>query len=186
MPALWLPQVSVFSNLRPSHPTRPTRTMPSTGRWVSTHDTPLDERLASQLILLGADGHPPPDGHPPHPALTSSHMCPRCACRMRLPDALAVRRDETRLLVQVYQAYAKMVGMGVDEAATALQKKYVNDKYYGFNPVIKRTVADVTEVSSLRKLRVAKGIVSLGACGSARDAARVRGCACDALRAMTR
>ena len=45
----------------------------------------------------------------------------------------------------VYQAYAKMTGNGkdVDAAASSLLKGYTLEKYYGFNPVVKRTVADV-------------------------------------------
>jgi len=62
----------------------------------------------------------------------------------------------------VYQAYAKMKGFGkdVDAAATALKSGYDLIKYYGFNPMIKRTVADYTEVATKKKIRVAKGIVS--------------------------
>merc|ERR1719197_894174 len=61
-----------------------------------------------------------------------------------------------------YQAYAKMAGFGtdVDASAAALKKKFTQDKYFGFNPVVKRTVADVVEVSTGKKMRVAKGIVS--------------------------
>ena len=62
----------------------------------------------------------------------------------------------------VYQAYAKMVGLGadVDTAATRLAAKWKTDKYFGFNPVIKRTVADVSQVGGGSTMRVAKGIVS--------------------------
>merc|ERR1719424_1232564 len=67
----------------------------------------------------------------------------------------------------VFQAYAKQVGKDVDAAAKVLGAKYKTEKYFGFNPVVKRTVADVTEISGGtgsnrgKKLRVAKGIVSL-------------------------
>jgi len=62
----------------------------------------------------------------------------------------------------VYQAYAKMVGLGtdVDTAASRLGAKWETVKYYGFNPVIKRTVADVKQVGGGSTMRVAKGIVS--------------------------
>merc|ERR1719247_551430 len=62
----------------------------------------------------------------------------------------------------VYQAYAKMVGLGadVDTAATRLAAKWKTDRYFGFNPIIKRTVADVSQVGGGSKMRVAKGIVS--------------------------
>jgi len=59
-----------------------------------------------------------------------------------------------------FQAYAKMVGTDVDEAAARLKKKWKTDKYYGFNPTIKRTVADVSQVGGTKKMRVGKGIVS--------------------------
>jgi len=60
----------------------------------------------------------------------------------------------------VYQAYAKMAGFGTDVDASAedLKKTYKLEKYFGFNPVIKRTVADYME--GPKKIRVAKGIVS--------------------------
>merc|ERR1719310_499220 len=38
--------------------------------------------------------------------------------------------------------------------------KWKTDKYFGFNPVIKRTVADVSQVGGGSTMRVAKGIVS--------------------------
>jgi len=67
----------------------------------------------------------------------------------------------------VYQAYAKMVGLrkadgsvDVDTAASQLTAKWKTDKYFGFNPVIKRTVADVSQVGGGSTMRVAKGIVS--------------------------
>merc|ERR1719478_979486 len=62
----------------------------------------------------------------------------------------------------VYQAYAKMVNLGkdVDTAATRLAAKWKTVKYFGFNPVIKRTVADVSQVGGGSTMRVAKGIVS--------------------------
>ena len=62
----------------------------------------------------------------------------------------------------VYQAYAKMKGHGkdVDAAAEALLKGYKLVKYYGFNPVVKRTVADYIDLATGQKIRVAKGIVS--------------------------
>eukprot|EP00966_Prymnesium_polylepis_P298498 6897871-Prymnesium_polylepis.1 len=55
-----------------------------------------------------------------------------------------------------------MAGFGtdVDAAAAALKKKFTLEKYYGFNPTVKRTVADVVEISTGKKMRVAKGIVS--------------------------
>ncbi|EOD12285.1 hypothetical protein EMIHUDRAFT_76716, partial [Emiliania huxleyi CCMP1516] len=61
-----------------------------------------------------------------------------------------------------FQAYAKMVGCGsdVDAAAEKLKKKWATDKYFGFNPTVKRTVADVSQIGGSRKMRVAKGIVS--------------------------
>lgn len=42
-----------------------------------------------------------------------------------------------------------------------MKSRYSLEKYYGFNPVVKRTVADVVENNSGKKLRIAKGIVSL-------------------------
>merc|ERR1719393_825687 len=62
----------------------------------------------------------------------------------------------------VYQAFAKMGGHGkdVDKAADELLKGYKLEKYYGFNPVVKRTVADYIDKSTGKKIRVAKGIVS--------------------------
>jgi len=61
-----------------------------------------------------------------------------------------------------FQAYGRMAGFGtdVDAAAAALKKKFTLEKYYGFNPTVKRTVADVVEISTGKKMRVAKGIVS--------------------------
>ena len=61
-----------------------------------------------------------------------------------------------------FQAYAKMIGCGndVDAAAAKLKAKYETVKYFGFNPVVKRTVADVKQVGGSKKMRVAKGIVS--------------------------
>jgi len=61
-----------------------------------------------------------------------------------------------------YQAYARMAGFGtdVDASAAALKKKFTQEKYFGFNPVVKRTVADVVETSTGKKMRVAKGIVN--------------------------
>ena len=47
----------------------------------------------------------------------------------------------------------------MDGSADALLKDYKLEKYYGFNPVVKRTVADYID-SKGKKLRVAKGIVS--------------------------
>merc|ERR1719310_1923974 len=62
----------------------------------------------------------------------------------------------------VYQAFAKMGGHGkdVDKAADELLKGYKLEKYYGFNPVVKRTVADYIDIATGKKIRVAKGIVS--------------------------
>ena len=62
----------------------------------------------------------------------------------------------------VYQAYAKMAGHGkdVDTAAEQLLAGYTLEKYYGFNPVVKRTVADYVDKATGKKVRVAKGIVS--------------------------
>merc|ERR1719424_2350346 len=62
----------------------------------------------------------------------------------------------------VYQAYAKMKGFNkdVDEAAKDLLAGYKLEKYYGFNPTIKRTVADYIDNATGKKVRVAKGIVS--------------------------
>ena len=83
----------------------------------------------------------------------------------------------------VYQAYSKARGKDVDQAARDLADLYTTEKYYGFNPVVKRTVADVVEKASGKKLRVAKGIVSLvlktnptdgGCVRRARARARVR------------
>jgi len=61
-----------------------------------------------------------------------------------------------------YQAYAKMAGFGtdIDGSAAALKKKFTLEKYFGFNPTVKRTVADVVEIGTQKKMRVAKGIVS--------------------------
>jgi len=58
-----------------------------------------------------------------------------------------------------FQAYSKMVGMDVDASAAALAKKWTTDKYFGFNPTVKRTVADVSDGKGTT-MRVAKGIVS--------------------------
>jgi H+-transporting ATPase len=62
----------------------------------------------------------------------------------------------------VYQAYSKMAGFGkdIDGSAQALLNGYELIKYYGFNPVIKRTVADYKDKSTGKNLRVAKGIVT--------------------------
>merc|ERR1719331_1909267 len=62
----------------------------------------------------------------------------------------------------VYEAFAKMGGHGkdVDAAASEVLKGYKLEKYYGFNPVVKRTVADYIDKATGKKLRVAKGIVS--------------------------
>ena len=60
----------------------------------------------------------------------------------------------------VYQAFAEMsVGPDgdVDVAADALGKKFRTEKYFGFNPTVKRTVADVLDLNTGKKLRVAKG-----------------------------
>merc|ERR1719453_2726978 len=62
----------------------------------------------------------------------------------------------------VYQAYAKMTGRDkskIDDAAKELLSEYTKEAYYGFNPVVKRTVADYT-LKDGKKLRVAKGIVT--------------------------
>merc|ERR1740138_824636 len=61
-----------------------------------------------------------------------------------------------------YQAYAKMAGFGkdVDAASEALLAGYTLIKYYGFNPTIKRTVADYKDKKTGNKVRVAKGIIS--------------------------
>ena len=48
----------------------------------------------------------------------------------------------------VYQAYSKARGKDVDQAARDLADLYTTEKYYGFNPVVKRTVADVVEKAS--------------------------------------
>merc|ERR1719424_882799 len=62
----------------------------------------------------------------------------------------------------VYQAYARMAGTGkdVDKAAENLLAGYELIKYYGFNPVVKRTVADYKDKKTGATIRVAKGIVS--------------------------
>merc|ERR1719247_3670696 len=61
-----------------------------------------------------------------------------------------------------YQAYAKMAGFAkdVDASAEKLLAGYTLVKYYGFNPVVKRTVADYVDKATKKKIRVAKGIVS--------------------------
>ena len=48
----------------------------------------------------------------------------------------------------VYQAYAKMVGLGadVDTAATRLAAAWKTDRFFDSNPVTERTVADVSQV----------------------------------------
>ena len=51
-------------------------------------------------------------------------------------------------------------GKDVDEASKDLLKGYTLIKYYGFNPTIKRTVADYIDKKTGKKLRVAKGIIS--------------------------
>jgi len=62
----------------------------------------------------------------------------------------------------VYQAYARMAGFekDVDASAEALKSGFTLEKYYGFNPTVKRTVADYVDKKTGKKLRVAKGIVS--------------------------
>merc|ERR1719453_2950437 len=62
----------------------------------------------------------------------------------------------------VYKAYAKMKNFGtdVDASGAALKKEYELIKYYGFNPMIKRTVADIVRLKDGMKMRVAKGIVT--------------------------
>merc|ERR1719238_2052091 len=62
----------------------------------------------------------------------------------------------------VYQAFAKMTGHGkdVDAAAKEVLAGYELVKYYGFNPVVKRTVADYIDKATGKKMRVAKGIIS--------------------------
>ena len=55
--------------------------------------------------------------------------------------------------------------MGPGQARTStrprdLLKGYTLIKYYGFNPTIKRTVADYIDKKTGKKLRVAKGIIS--------------------------
>ena len=61
-----------------------------------------------------------------------------------------------------YQAYAKMAGFGkdVDAASEALLSGYTLIKYYGFNPTIKRTVADYKDKKTGNKVRVATNIIS--------------------------
>jgi len=51
-------------------------------------------------------------------------------------------------------------GTDVDSAADKLKKKWKTEGYFGFNPTVKRTVADVSKVGGGRKMRVCKGIVS--------------------------
>jgi len=61
-----------------------------------------------------------------------------------------------------YQAYAFMAGFGtdVDASSSALSRDYKLVKYYGFNPMVKRTVADYVNVATGKHMRVTKGIVS--------------------------
>ena len=56
--------------------------------------------------------------------------------------------------------YGTRAGKDVDEASKDLLKGYTLIKYYGFNPTIKRTVADYIDKKTGKKLRVAKGIIS--------------------------
>jgi len=62
----------------------------------------------------------------------------------------------------VFKAYAKMTGhdTDVDTAAAKLKESFTTTQYAGFNPLVKRTVAQITELGSGRKYQVAKGIVS--------------------------
>jgi len=61
----------------------------------------------------------------------------------------------------VYKAFTRMVkAPNPDEAAKKIKARFVQDKYVGFNPIVKRTVAFVTDKTTGRKLQVAKGIVS--------------------------
>jgi H+-transporting ATPase len=62
----------------------------------------------------------------------------------------------------VYKAFAKMKGFDkdVDAAAKKLETEYETIKKFGFNPMVKRTVADVVNLKTNAKMRVAKGIVS--------------------------
>lgn len=61
----------------------------------------------------------------------------------------------------VFKAFAQAIKVKTtDDANAYLQKKYEQTKYVGFNPIVKRTVAYVTEKSTGSKLMVAKGIVN--------------------------
>jgi len=67
----------------------------------------------------------------------------------------------------VFRAYAKMKGLknakgepDADAAKAYLETLYSEEKYYGFNPSVKRTVAIVTDKKTGKKLRIAKGILS--------------------------
>ena len=62
----------------------------------------------------------------------------------------------------VFKAYAQMEGFGtdVDSGAKKLATGWNYEKYVGFNPTVKRTVAYVASKDGTKKLRVAKGIVN--------------------------
>jgi len=61
----------------------------------------------------------------------------------------------------VYKAYTRMVKTeNADAAAELIKAKYTQEKYVGFNPIVKRTVAYVTDKKTGKKLMVAKGIIN--------------------------
>jgi len=66
----------------------------------------------------------------------------------------------------VFRAYALAKGCMLnnqpdsDAAKKLLENKFTENKYYGFNPTIKRTVAIVTDKATNKQLRISKGILS--------------------------
>merc|ERR1719333_54870 len=48
----------------------------------------------------------------------------------------------------------------VDKAADMVKQQYEQEKYVGFNPIVKRTVAFVKDKKTGKQLQVAKGIVN--------------------------
>merc|ERR1719375_387437 len=61
----------------------------------------------------------------------------------------------------VYKAFTRMKkAANPDAAAELVYAKYEQEKYVGFNPIVKRTVAFVKDNKTGKKLQVAKGIVN--------------------------
>jgi len=61
----------------------------------------------------------------------------------------------------VYKAFTRMLKVkDPEEAAARVKAKFTQEKYVGFNPIVKRTVAQVVDRQSGKKLQVCKGIIS--------------------------